>query len=87
MNKHSAKVVEDKEATSSKSHPRGKDRQVIARPVADFDLTPEEIAMLPDPRWVTEDDADAIVSIRREKSGAAIPLTKVLKDLGYSVDR
>ena len=44
--------------------------------------------MLPDPRWVTEDDADAIVCARREKGSAPVPLKKILKNLGHSsVDR
>jgi hypothetical protein len=31
-----------------------------------FKLTDEERALLPDPDWVTEDDADAIVAKRRQ---------------------
>ena len=65
-----------------------KTKALTARPASDFDLTPEEIAVLPDPRWVTEDDADAIVCARREKGSAPIPLKKLLKNLGHpSVDR
>ena len=40
-----------------------------ARPSAELNLSKEEIAMLPDPDWVTEDDADAIVSARRAAEG------------------
>jgi hypothetical protein len=38
--------------------------------------------MLPDPRWVTEDDADAIVGLRRMKTQRPIPLDEALKRLG-----
>jgi hypothetical protein len=44
-------------------------------------LTPEERAMLADPNWLTEDDADAIVCARRT-SEPVIRLRKVLKDRG-----
>ena len=53
-----------------------------ARPASDFTLTPEEIRMLPDPQWVTEEDADVIVSTRREAGETPIPWRKVRKELG-----
>jgi hypothetical protein len=34
-------------------------------PVSETNLTRQERALLPDPDWVTEDDADAIISMRR----------------------
>jgi len=37
--------------------------------------------MLPDPNWVTEDDADAIMSLRSVREGGAIPLEDVLKEI------
>jgi hypothetical protein len=52
-----------------------------ARPTSELNLTKEEIAMLPDPNWVTEDDADAIMSLRSEREGGAIPLEDVLKEI------
>ena len=52
-----------------------------ARPTAELNLTKEEIAMLPDPNWVTEDDADAIMSLRSIQEGGAIPLEDVLKEI------
>ena len=58
-----------------------------ARPASSFELTPEEIAMLPDPEWVTADDADAIVSMRLERAEVPIPLEEVLRELGCRVDR
>jgi len=50
-------------------------------PVEATNLSPRERALLPDPRWVTEDDADAIVAARR-RSEAPIPLEHVLKRYG-----
>ena len=52
-----------------------------ARPISELNLTKEEIAMLPDPNWVTEDDADAIMSLRSIQEGGAIPLEDVLKEI------
>lgn len=56
------------------------------RPASDFNLTVEERAMLPDPSEVTEDDADAIIGRRRERSEKPVPLEKVLKRYGYRVE-
>jgi hypothetical protein len=62
-----------------------KTRKVVrprnARPSSDFILSPEEIAMLKDPNWITEDDADVIISSRRDGE-PTIPLDEVLKSLG-----
>jgi hypothetical protein len=52
------------------------------RPSSGFVLTDEEIAMLPDPEWVTEDDADAIYA-HRHRHEPGIPLEDVLKRLGH----
>jgi hypothetical protein len=60
------------------------DEPMIARPTSDFKLTLEEIAMLPDPEWVSEDDADAIVCMRREATGKARSIDEVLTSLGIS---
>ena len=56
------------------------------RPASDFNLTAEERAMLPDPSQVTEDDADAIIGNRRERSEKPVRLDKVLKRHGYRVE-
>jgi hypothetical protein len=56
-------------------------------PVEETNLTPEERAMLPDPDWVTEDDADAIISLRRLKSEGVTPIRETLKRLGYKIRR
>lgn len=56
-------------------------RKGAARPTAELNLTKEEIAMLPDPNWITEDDADAIMSLRSESEGGAISLEDVKKEI------
>ena len=38
------------------------------------------------PAHVTEDEADAIISLRRLRTEKAIPLEKVLKRYGYRVE-
>ena len=55
-------------------------------PASRFNLTPAERALLPDPDWVTEDDADVIISLRRERTEKPIPLERVLKRYGYRVE-
>jgi hypothetical protein len=57
-----------------------------SRPASDFNLTAEECAMLPDPSRVTEDDADAIIGMRRERSEKPVTLDEVLKRCGYRVE-
>ena len=80
-----------KRKAPAKAHLSGEVRRnsasVPARPATDFVLSPEERALLPDPEWVTEDDADAIIGRRREQTEDAIPLAKALAELGYPVDR
>ena len=53
------------------------------RPSVELNLTKEEIAMLPDRDWVTEDDADAIVSSRRAAERKYSPIDDVLRRLGH----
>jgi hypothetical protein len=47
-----------------------------------LDLTEEERAILKDPDWVDEDEADAIMAMRIEKSegGSAIPIRQYMAD-------
>ena len=52
-----------------------------------LDLTAEERTMLPDPEWVTEDDADAILGRRSMAKGGGSPAIEVLDRLGFPVDR
>jgi hypothetical protein len=55
---------------------------VTRRRASELNLTAEERAMLPDPEWVTEDDADAIVGLRRLKTEQPISLDELLTQLG-----
>ena len=55
-------------------------------PAEQTNLTPAERALLPDPDWVTEDDADAMIGMRRERTEKPIRLEKVLKRYGYRVE-
>jgi hypothetical protein len=52
-----------------------------ARPASELNLSPEEIAQLPDPNWVTEDDADAIIGLREERKGGSIPADRALEEI------
>ena len=51
-------------------------------------LTAKERALLPDPRWVTEDDADAIMSMREEKkaAGRSYSLEQILRENGLTLE-
>ena len=53
---------------------------------SELNLTPQEIALLADPNWVTEDEADFIICLRREKEGGHIPIEEVLAEYGLSLD-
>jgi hypothetical protein len=52
-------------------------------------LTAKERALLPDPQWVTEDDADAITMMREEKKagGRSYSLEQVLREYGLTLER
>jgi hypothetical protein len=57
-------------------------------PASETNLTLQERALLPDPDWVTEDDADAIISMRRlRRPGRTYTLDEVMHRLGYDVAR
>jgi hypothetical protein len=51
-----------------------------------LNLTDEERALLPDPNWVTEDDADAIIARRREKE-PTVSFEQVLRENGFRLAR
>ena len=70
-----------KAAAATRRSPLGRK----ARPASQFKLTCEEIAMLPDRNWVTEDDADAIIARRRSRE-EHVPLEQVVKQLGYRME-
>jgi hypothetical protein len=56
-------------------------------PADRFNLSDEERAMLADPDWVTEDDADAIISKRREREpGKNVSLEDVLRENGFRLE-
>jgi hypothetical protein len=56
-------------------------------PADQTNLTRQERALLPDPDWVTEDDADAIVGRRREREpGRRYSLEEVLLENGYQLE-
>lgn len=57
-------------------------------PAGQTNLTAEERALLSDPDWVTEDDADTIISLRRlRRPGRTYTLDEVMHRLGYDVAR
>ena len=63
--------------------PRRKDDTVPPRPVEKTNLSAAERALLADPRYVTEDEADFIICERRKRRGGRmIPLEQLLKRYG-----
>ena len=69
-------------------------RRNIARipdriPVEETNLTAKERALLPNPNWLTEDDADAIMSMREIKkaAGKSYCLEEVLQEHGFALER
>jgi hypothetical protein len=58
-------------------------------PVAETNLTAKERALLPDPNWLTENDADAIMAMREIKkaSGKSYSLEEVLQEHGFALER
>ena len=58
-------------------------------PVEGTNLTAKERALLPDPNWFTEDDADAIMSMRafKQARGRSYSLEEVLRENGISLER
>jgi hypothetical protein len=57
-------------------------------PSKGVDLSREERAFLNDPDWITEDEADAIMSERifRAEGGRGKPLRQYLKERGIEVE-
>ena len=58
-------------------------------PVEETNLTAKERSLLPDPNWLTEDDADAITSMREIKKagGMSYSLEEALKGHGFTLER
>jgi hypothetical protein len=55
-------------------------------PTGQTNLTAQGRALLPDPDWVTEDDADYIIGLRREREpGKRRSLEEVLRENGYKL--
>lgn len=68
-------------AMSTKAHLSGRQYQQMLKMLAD--LTPAERASLKDPDFITEDEADIIVSDRRMKEpGPRISIDELFADLG-----
>ena len=53
-----------------------------ARRSSEFKLTEKERALLKDPEWMTEDEADLIIGMRIDAKGGYIPLEEVLAKHG-----
>jgi hypothetical protein len=56
-------------------------------PVTQTNLTPAERALLRDPSRVTEDDADAILGLRRERAEKPVHLVPALNRDGWRMRR
>jgi hypothetical protein len=48
----------------------------------ELELTEEERALLKDPEWMDEDEADAIMAMRieKEEAGSAIPIRQYMRE-------
>jgi hypothetical protein len=57
---------------------RGATAPAEARRSSEFKLTAKERALLKDPEWMTEDEADLIIGMRIHAKGGYIPLEEVL---------
>jgi hypothetical protein len=79
LNRHRDKRV------ISPSRSRDSERERI--PTAGLNLSPEERALLRDPAWMDEDEADGLMSMRREKdnAGKAIPLRQYMAEHGIQI--
>jgi hypothetical protein len=58
----------------------------VARPSSDFNLTAEEKTMLADPNWITPDEADGIICMRRDREGGEVDIEDVLSEHGISLE-
>ena len=80
-----------KARTPRRRNPEVAGRPSQVRPAIPADrtnLTSEERELLPDPDWVTEDDADYIIGLRREREpGRRYSLEEVLRENGYKLGR
>jgi hypothetical protein len=52
----------------------------------ELELSEEERALLRDPEWMDEDEADAIMAMRieKEEAGSAIPIRQYIRDRASS---
>lgn len=57
-----------------------------ARPSSEFKLTTKERALLQNPEWMTEDEADLIIAMRTEAEGGEVPLEDVLAEHGIVLE-
>jgi hypothetical protein len=57
-----------------------------ALPSSEFNLTTEEKAMLADPNWITPDEADGIICMRRDREGGAVDIEDMLSEHGISLE-
>ena len=71
--------------STSASGLHGRTRKAAARPSSEFKLTRKERAILADPDWVTEDEADIIYCMSHEHE-PTIPLDEVAKELGLPLE-
>ena len=79
-----AKRADTKTPRAKARHTTKKRDALPPMPVEKTKLTPAERALLADPNYVTEDEADFIIGERRMRQEAhkAIPLEEVLKRYG-----
>ena len=64
--------------------PRPLDSERERLPTSGIQLSADEIALLQDPAWMDEDEADAITAMRAEKesAGKTIPIEHYMRDRG-----
>ena len=74
-----------KASTVNRATRRQRSSKVAARPSSELHLTRRERAILANPDWVTEDEADIIHCMRHEHE-ATIPLEEVANELGLPLE-
>lgn len=60
----------------------GLDRDRERMAARELELTADERALLSDPQWMDEDEADAIMAMRieKEEGGSAIPIRQYMRE-------